>query len=79
MGELASIIRKGRHFLITNVNSLQPQTCVQEHCPGETGLPSSVFPDILKCFLVGLLLFKVMNYLPRIFLEGNNAVSIRKG
>ena len=19
---------------------LQPQTCVQEHCPGETGLPS---------------------------------------
>ena len=20
---------------------LQPQTCVQEHCPGETGLPSS--------------------------------------
>ena len=21
----------------------QPQTCVQEHCPGETGLPSSVF------------------------------------
>ena len=22
---------------------LQPQTCVQKHCPGETGLPSSVF------------------------------------
>ena len=22
---------------------LQPQTCVQDHCPGETGLPSSAF------------------------------------
>ena len=27
----------------------QPQTCVQEHCPGETGLPSSVFQAVLKC------------------------------
>ena len=25
---------------------LQPQTCVQEHCPGETGLPSSVFQAV---------------------------------
>ena len=28
---------------------LQPQTSVQEHCPGETGLPSSVFQTVLKC------------------------------
>ena len=28
---------------------LQPQTCVQEHCPGEIGLPSSVFQAVLKC------------------------------
>ena len=27
----------------------QAQTCVQEHCPGETGLPSSVFQAVLKC------------------------------
>ena len=40
---------------------LQPQTCVQEHCPGETGLPSSVFQAAHKMSLV--LLFKVLNYL----------------
>ena len=28
---------------------LQPHTCVQEHCPGETGLPSSLFQAVLKC------------------------------
>ena len=29
---------------------LQPQTCAQEHdCPGETGLPLSVFQAVLKC------------------------------
>ena len=27
---------------------LQPQTCVQEHCPGETGLPSLVFQTVVK-------------------------------
>ena len=27
---------------------LQPHTCVQEHCPGETGLPWSVFQAVLK-------------------------------
>ena len=26
---------------------LQPQICVQEHCPGEKGLPSSVFQAVL--------------------------------
>ena len=26
---------------------LQPQTCVQEHCPDQTGIPSSVFPKCL--------------------------------
>ena len=59
---------------------LQPQTCVQEHCPGETGLPLSVFQAVQKMSLE--LLFKVLNYLPHpvcIYLEGNNAVSIRKG
>ena len=25
------------------------QTCVQEHCPGETGLPLSVFQAVMKC------------------------------
>ena len=25
---------------VTPHQQLQPQTCVQEHCPGETGLPS---------------------------------------
>ena len=27
---------------------LQPQTCVQEHCPIKTGLPSSFFPGRLR-------------------------------
>ena len=31
---------------------LQPQTCVQEHWPGETGLPSSVFHAISEMSLV---------------------------
>ena len=26
---------------------LQPQSCVPEHCPGETGPPSSVFPSLV--------------------------------
>ena len=57
---------------------LQPQTCVQEHCPRETGPPSSVFQTVSKMSLV--LLFKVMNYLSSVgYLDGNNAVSIRKG
>ena len=40
---------------------LQPQTCVQEHCPGETGLPLLVFQAVHKMSLV--LLFKVLTYL----------------
>ena len=31
---------------------LQPQTCVQEHCPGETDLPSSVFQAVSETSLV---------------------------
>ena len=31
---------------------LQPQTCIQEHCPGETGLPSSVFQAVHEISLV---------------------------
>ena len=30
---------------------LQPQTYVQEHCPGETGFSSSVFQAVWKCLL----------------------------
>ena len=30
---------------------LKPQISVQEHCPGETGLPSSVFHAIWKYLL----------------------------
>ena len=47
---------------------LQPQTCVQEHCPGETGLPSSVFQALHEMSLV--LLFKVVNYLSSVDLSG---------
>ena len=52
---------------------LQPQTCVQEHCPGETGLPSSVFQAVSKISLV--LLFKVLNYLSRVGLAGRKQCS----
>ena len=47
---------------------LQPQTCVQEHCPSETGPPSSVFQTVSKMFLV--LLFKVLNYLYSVGFSG---------
>ena len=30
----------------TQSHAQQQQTCEQEHCPGETGLPSSVFKDV---------------------------------
>ena len=56
---------------------LQPQTCVQEHCPGETGLPSSVFqavwldclsqlpPQIGMVYPIGSLTFpEVVNTIP---------------
>ena len=57
---------------------LQPQTCVQEHCPGETGLPLSVFQAGFEISLV--LLSKVLNYKYPVwvYLEGNNVVSIGK-
>ena len=57
---------------------LQAQICVQEHCPGETGLHSSVFPEYPEMSLV--LFFRVLNYLLSMGLsEENNAVSIGKG
>ena len=42
---------------------LQPQTCVQEHCPGETGLPSSVFQAVHE-------MSKVLSYLSSVGLSG---------
>ena len=47
---------------------LQLQTCVQEHCPSETGLPSSVFQAVHEMSLV--LLFKVLNYISSVGLSG---------
>ena len=52
---------------------LQPQTCVQEHCPGETGLPSSVFQAVHEMSLV--LLFKALNYLSSVGLSGRKQSS----
>ena len=38
---------------------LQPQTCVQEHCPGETGFPASVFQAINEmCMLLYIYISK---------------------
>ena len=57
---------------------LEPQTCVQEHCPSETGLPSSVSQAVSEMSLV--LLFKVLNYLSSVDLsEENNAIIIKQG
>ena len=46
---------------------VQPLTRMQEHCPGETELPSSVFQAIYKMSL--LLLFIVLNYLSSVGLS----------
>ena len=56
---------------------LQPQTCVQEHCPGEVGLPSSVF----RSRNVSSATFSKswITYPMWVYLKGNSAVSIRKG
>ena len=48
-------------------------TCVQEHCPGETGLPSAVFQAVHK--LSPVLLFKVLNYLSSVSLSGRKQYS----
>ena len=53
---------------------LQPHACVQEHCPGKTGLTSSVSQAVHEMSLV--LLFKVLNYPVWVYLEGNNAVIV---
>ena len=57
---------------------LQPQTCVLEHCPGETGLPSSVFQAVSEMSLG--LLFKVLNHLSScgFIWKETKAVIIRK-
>ena len=47
---------------------LQPQTCAQEHCPGERGPTPSVFQAVHEMSLV--LLFKVLNYLSSVDLSG---------
>ena len=47
---------------------LQPQTCVQEHCSDETGLPLSVFQAVHEMSLV--LFFKVLNYSVSVGLSG---------
>ena len=52
---------------------LQPQTSVQEHCPGEAGLPSSVFQTVSEMSLV--LLFLVLNYLSSVGLSGRKQCS----
>ena len=59
---------------VTHSSPLQPRTCVQEHCPGETGLPSSVFQAISKMSLEYYMdvLFKVLNYLSNAGLSGRN-------
>ena len=44
--------------------------CVQEHCPGEIGLPSSVFQAVL--------FFKVLNYLSSVDLYGRKQCSTCK-
>ena len=56
----------------------QPWTCVQEHCPGETGLSSSVSKPFTKC-LYYYFSNSWITYQLWVYLEGNNAVSIRKG
>ena len=52
---------------------VQPQTCVQEHCPGEIGLPSSVFQAISEMSLV--LLFKALNSLSSVGFPGRKQCS----
>ena len=53
---------------------LQPQTCVQEHCPGETRLPLSLFH--IHVMSLVLQLFNILNYPVWVYLEGNNAIKV---
>ena len=56
------------------------QTCVQEHCPGETGLPSSVFQAIHEN--VSSTTFQspvLITYPVWVYQKGNDAFSIWKG
>ena len=58
---------------------LQPQACVQEHCPGETGLPSSVFQTVSEMSLSTTIQSPALKSPVWVYLEGNTTVSIRKG
>ena len=60
---------------------LQPQTCVEEHCPGKTGLPSSLFQAVNKMSLVVLFYFSMfwITHPVWVYREENNAGSISKG
>ena len=58
---------------------LQPQTFVQEHCAGETGLPSSVFQAVHEmCLVLFLQSPEFLIHAVWVYLEGNNAVSIHQ-
>ena len=56
---------------------LQPQTCVQEHCPGETGLPLSILQAVHEISLV--LLFKVLKYLASVGSSGREILLLVSG
>ena len=56
---------------------LQPQTSVQEHCPGETGLPSSVFKAVSEMYLI--LLFKLLNYFIQCGFISNEIMQLASG
>ena len=54
-----------------------PTICVQEHCPGETGLASLVFQVVLEISVV--LLSKVLNYLSSVGLFGKETMQLVSG
>ena len=53
--------------------------CVQENCPRETWPPSSVFQAVSKMSLYYYFSKSWSTYPVWVYLEGNNAVGIRKG
>ena len=58
---------------------LQPQTCVQEHCPVSGLLLGVGFPGHFEMSLVLVTSFQSPENPVWVYLEGNNAVSISKG
>ena len=57
----------------SHAQHMQPQICVQDHCPGEEKTSFVRFPDRLEMSLV--LLFKVLNYLSIVGLSGRKQCS----